>query len=472
MNTGMSIVEAMRFDVFWSTFLVVVLCGTVIAFFVGALLSAIDPTPGARPRRNRAGAEKQGPARDKGDPPSSRGTEQPRGSSFHPAQGVDSGSQHRLPHVRQGFADRLTREKAGGPDLFGGALACVDFSLADNVVADDPLTGAHDALSAKRNDEIGVSGCESFGLALLVEGVAESFAAQAHDKGIEIALSIGLDIPDTIIADAERLRLVLTELVGDAIACTTRGGVGIKVSHPSADILRFSVTDTRDDAQSVFSENIMQFLHDDPSDTRANDAGDSSQTLAGTLVELMGSTLTLETPHGKGVVFSFTLPLRAAGENESESSLIRSQRLAGHSILVVTAASFTGTFLCECLEEAGAMTRHAATESDAHTFLSHEDFHFQPDGLIVDMDLGAVAASRLIESARIAHVQRALLMFSSRERQIWRGGLVEGFDGWLIKPVRNKSLFRCLDYDRDAGAPLTNSHTHICSPRTMIPAPS
>ncbi|WP_034991780.1 ATP-binding protein [Beijerinckia mobilis] len=460
----MSIVEAMRFDIFWSTFLIVVLCGTVVAFLVGALLSAIDPTPDAKPRRNRAGAKRQEFAHAAGNPTSWQETKQPRGSRFQPAGSVDAGSQHQPPHVRQGFADRLASEGTDWPGLSGNALTCADFDLADDVVADNPLTNVQDTLVADDDDEIGVSGCDSFGLALLVEGIAESFAAQAHNKGIEIALSIGLDIPDTIIADAERLRLVLTELVGDAIACTTNGGVGIKVSRPSADTLHFSVTDTRDDTQSVFSEGIMQFLQDDSSDTQDDDERRSGQNFVGALVKRMGGTLTLETPQGKGVIFSFTLPLRVGGEDVTESPFIRSQRLAGHSILVVTAAAFTGTFLCECLEEAGAVTRHATTENEADAFLSHKDLRFRPDGLIVDMDFGAAVARSLITLAHDAQVQRTLLMFSSRERQIWRGGLVEGFDGWLIKPVRNKSLFRCLDYDRaerDESAARTISHTRV-----------
>jgi len=464
MNRGMSIVEAMRFDIFWSTFLIVVLCGTIVAFLVGALLSAIDSTPDSKPRRNRAGAKRQEFARAVSNPTSSQETEQPRGSRFQPAGSLDAGSQQQPPHVRQGFADRLAREGTDWPGLSGNALTCADFSLADDVMTDNPLTDAQDTLVAEGDDEIGISGCGSFGLALLVEGVAEFFAAQAHNKGIEIALSIGLDIPDSIIADAERLRLVLTELVGDAITCTTNGGVGIKVSRPSADTLNFSVTDTRDDAQSVFSEGIMQFLQDAASDTQDDDEKRSSQNFAGALVKRMGGTLTLETPQGKGVIFSFTLPLHVGGEDVTESPFIRSQRLAGHSILVVTAAAFTGTFLCECLEEAGAVTRHATTESEAHAFLSHKDLRFQPDGLIVDMDFGAAVASSLITLAHDAQVRRTLLMFSSRERQIWRGGLVEGFDGWLIKPVRNKSLFRCLDYDRaeqDESAVRTISHTRV-----------
>ena len=80
----------------------------------------------------------------------------------------------------------------------------------------------------------------------------------------------------------------------------------------------------------------------------------------------------------------------------------------------------------------------------------------KPDVIIVDCALGPEATNRLARAAREAGVRRSLVLFSPFERRAFGQTALKGFDGWLVKPVRARSLFERVVWDsRPAPGPAT-----------------
>jgi CheY-like chemotaxis protein len=78
----------------------------------------------------------------------------------------------------------------------------------------------------------------------------------------------------------------------------------------------------------------------------------------------------------------------------------------------------------------------------------------QPDVVIVDCALGVEATNRLAIAARAAGAPKSLVLFSPFERRAFGQNSLQGFDGWLVKPVRARSLFeRLADEFPTAAAP-------------------
>ena len=285
---------------------------------------------------------------------------------------------------------------------------------------------------------------EPFDLAGIVEGVVELLAPRAQDKGIEIASLIAPDLPASVVGDAVRLRQVLTNLAGNAVKFTERGGVGVSVEAGADGHLRFAVSDTGpgiplDRREAVFRE----FEQADNTTTRRHGGTGLGLAISRRIVESMCGELKLEDRVGGGSVFSFAVAMPAAGGARRPLW----PDLAGRTVLIAAASPFQTPYLAAPLDAAGANVAIADRVDRALSWLRGGNV---PDVLIVDCALGEAAADRLADAAKAAGVKRSFLLFSPFERRDFGEKLVRGFEGWLVKPVRAASLAARL-----AGSPPT-----------------
>jgi CheY-like chemotaxis protein len=109
------------------------------------------------------------------------------------------------------------------------------------------------------------------------------------------------------------------------------------------------------------------------------------------------------------------------------------------SALIVANSPFEAPFLGARLREAGAAVTLVASLADALDQLGRH-----PDVMIVDCAIGEEAAQRLADAGRAAGVRLRLVLFSPFERRAIGHETVKRFDGWLVKPVRRRSLFARL----------------------------
>src|SRR5208337_1385451 len=135
------------------------------------------------------------------------------------------------------------------------------------------------------------------------EKVADTLAVRAHEKGIELAVRFGRDLPPMLVGDSLRMRQVLINLIGNAIKFTVRGEVVIEVAldpgQAKPGSLLFSVRDTgigipRDVLPNIFSA----FTQADSSTTRKFGGSGLGLTIVERLVALMGGRVWVESEPG------------------------------------------------------------------------------------------------------------------------------------------------------------------------------
>ena len=98
-------------------------------------------------------------------------------------------------------------------------------------------------------------------------------AWEAHQKGLELIVDVGADVPHTLMGDPGRLRQVLVNLVGNAIKFTHHGEVVLRVTSEAATprdvVLHFTVRDTGVGIPPDRQESIFEaFTQADGSTTR------------------------------------------------------------------------------------------------------------------------------------------------------------------------------------------------------------
>ena len=284
---------------------------------------------------------------------------------------------------------------------------------------------------------------EPVDLRRLVEGVVELLAPKAQSKGLEIAASISADAPRFVEADAMRLRQVLTNLAGNAVKFTSSGGVCVSIGRADGDSLRFAVTDTgpgvpADRRKAIFED----FEQGDGSNARRFEGAGLGLAISSRLVALMGGSLGYEDNPGGGSIFAFTVCLpeseAAAAAGVADPMPVA---LEGRRALIIANSPFEAPSIAARLAEAGAsVTRAEGLESG----LAALEEPNRPDLVIVDCALGPEATNRLAEAARAAGAPQSLVLFSPFERRAFGETSLQGFDGWLVKPVRVRSLFQRL----------------------------
>jgi signal transduction histidine kinase/CheY-like chemotaxis protein len=281
-----------------------------------------------------------------------------------------------------------------------------------------------------------------FSVAGLVEDVAELLAPRAQAKGLDLAALIGRDVPAELVGDAARIRQILLNLAGNAIKFTATGGVGVRVD-PADGRVRFSVADTGPGFEAGEADRLFQEFEQGSMEASGGGVG-LGLAISRRLAEAMGGVLVAEAELGVGATFTLSLP--APSDN---AGTIQARPLDGRRIVVASAAAFSGPFLVEGLAAAGAdaaLLDPAVGASALSAFVAERRIEIA----LIDRDAHG-AGPELAAAARRGGASRVILLLAPSERADLESLSEDGFDGYLVKPVRGASLVGLLS--EPSGAP-------------------
>lgn len=168
-----------------------------------------------------------------------------------------------------------------------------------------------------------------FSFKTLVSDVASSMSHEAARKGLELRLHYDSEAPEVVEGDANRLRQIANNLVGNAIKFTERGSVTLSVTAAAtetADVVevKFAVIDTGIGIpESGIGQLFERFNQIDNSRTRRFGGTGLGLTISREFVHLMGGEITVTSQVGEGTTFTAILPFRVADASTVVSDLRR-----------------------------------------------------------------------------------------------------------------------------------------------------
>ncbi|MBL8566282.1 MAG: response regulator [Hyphomicrobiaceae bacterium] len=170
--------------------------------------------------------------------------------------------------------------------------------------------------------------------AALIDDVLGLFAERANTKGLQLASHVASDVPGSIVGDPVRLSQVLSNLIGNALKFTERGGVLVRLERVhggNGELFRFSVADSGIGiAPERLAAIFEPFTQAEQSTTRRYGGTGIGLTICRRLVEAMGGGLRVESHLGSGSLFWFDISCDVA-----PSPALTPQRRSGTSLLLV-----------------------------------------------------------------------------------------------------------------------------------------
>lgn len=193
----------------------------------------------------------------------------------------------------------------------------------------------------------------------LAESVGESLGTHATQRGIDLDIDISPDVPRRVIGDRVRLRQILTNLIGNAIKFTDRGGVVVTVSleRGGADAeyggpihVRFDVADSGIGMDEDTLKNLFQpFQQADAATTRRFGGTGLGLSIVKHLAELMGGWVECESQLLRGSRFSVVIPFKMVAASEYDWGY----SIAGIRVLTLVARELRKRILTDLLRQFG-----------------------------------------------------------------------------------------------------------------------
>lgn len=172
---------------------------------------------------------------------------------------------------------------------------------------------------------------------------ASIFSMTAEQKELEFICSLEPGTPSLIKSDPNRIRQIILNLLGNAFKFTNQGKIALRVYevaterlNPNQHTLRFEISDTGIGIEQQAKRNLFDaFTQADKSVSRQYGGTGLGLSISKHLSELLGGQIGVESEHGQGSSFWFTIECEDASTDFVHERLTPQSTLLNRRILIV-----------------------------------------------------------------------------------------------------------------------------------------
>ncbi|MDM8537496.1 response regulator [Desulfobacterales bacterium HSG17] len=286
----------------------------------------------------------------------------------------------------------------------------------------------------------------------IIEEIADMFAIQAAEKGIEMIIGISWNVPPVLFGDPGRIRQILVNLTQNALKFTDSGEIfiyiGCEKEKNDTLLLSFMVKDTglgipADKHKMIFSS----FSQVDDSTTREYSGTGLGLAICRQLTELMNGDIRVESEPGKGSIFVCTIPFQKP-DTSAGSLYFYDHALRGLKVLIADDNQSATRVIKDMVLSFGMDAETACSGAEALERLKSAAAAENPfQVLIIDWKMPGLDGIAVTESIRnnpeLSHIHIILISGFAEEQEI-SSAIETGINVFLSKPVKPSVLYETI----------------------------
>ncbi|MDH3433042.1 MAG: response regulator, partial [Gammaproteobacteria bacterium] len=283
---------------------------------------------------------------------------------------------------------------------------------------------------------------------------------QAYSKGLELIGDIEDDLQGRVFADAQRLRQIMVNLVGNAIKFTDQGEivvhirVGAEASGQAS--LRVEISDNGIGMSKATQASMFNAFgrSADPDAAFHKQGSGLGLSISKQLVDLMGGEMSIKSAPGEGTTVRFSVPVEVLPA--SNADLAQSvHALKGCRMLIVDDNVRVSRVICSNLHSWGMHCKSVRFPNQVFDRIAGAAAAGQPfDGVIINIDLpdadGLSLARAIRAQSDLAHLPIILLTSIAQPLEVGEVSPLGGIR-CVNKPILpselRHNLYRLLEVD-------------------------
>ncbi|KAF1081680.1 MAG: hypothetical protein GQF41_2020 [Candidatus Rifleibacterium amylolyticum] len=297
-----------------------------------------------------------------------------------------------------------------------------------------------------------------FSLCDLLDDLAMMFQSRAEGKNIQFVVERDESVPDYVLADENKVRQVLINLLGNAIKFTEVGGVSMRVratrpelpSTEKPETLQLTV-EIEDSGPGISDAELARiFTPFNQGEAGANAGGTGlGLAISRRLAEMMNGSITVTTQVGHGSCFRFDMLLERSGKEHKEGRAEQrtvtglAEGSAHNRILVVDDQPNNRELLCALLKPLGFEIREATNGAEALKIFEE----WSPHAVLMDMRMPVMdgyEATRRIKASEKGRDTPVIAVTASAFKDSEDLVRATGVSAYLRKPFRPEELWDAL----------------------------
>lgn len=288
----------------------------------------------------------------------------------------------------------------------------------------------------------------------LAKNCVDEFQPMAAEKGLDITLgTLTPNCGDLWRSDAFRVKQIMSNLIGNAVKYTDRGGVKVEIRISPRQHLIIYVSDTGRGMSPADCQRIFDAFTRLPNGQGKEGVG-LGLSITREVVQMLGGTITVASEEGKGSCFTVSLPIKKEEKKQKKdveenvapvetnrSSTEAKEATTEISILAVDDDALQLELFKEMAQKIGGAKLNISTTTSASEAIKLAE-KTKPRIMFTDIEMPEMSGKDMLKHVKNSNM--SIVAMTAHDPSIMTSLKKAGFDTCLFKPFNAATLAATL----------------------------